>query len=108
MQQIKCVAGCTGTPRTKSVARVPTATLRIDKPRNCINSRITHKGVGSFGTLVGYAARGQPMTDGEPVDVCVVGGGLGGLALSIGLQELGLKYLVCEAADGLRTGDRPC
>lgn len=44
------------------------------------------------------------MSDSLHVDVCVVGGGLGGLALAIALQELGLRYVVCEAADELRTG----
>lgn len=38
------------------------------------------------------------------VDVCVVGGGLGGLALAVALQQLGLQYVICEAADELRTG----
>lgn len=38
------------------------------------------------------------------VEVCVVGGGLGGLAFAIALQELGLNYVVCESAEELRTG----
>ena len=35
-------------------------------------------------------------------DVVVVGGGLGGLALAIGLEELGLNWQLCEAAEELR------
>eukprot|EP00775_Hariotina_reticulata_P012352 gene12352-12486_t len=37
------------------------------------------------------------------IDVLVVGGGLGGLALAIGLQNLHLDWLLCEAASELRT-----
>ena len=36
-------------------------------------------------------------------DVLVVGGGLGGLALAVGLQQLGLDWRLCEAAEELRT-----
>lgn len=34
--------------------------------------------------------------------MCVVGGGLGGLALAIGLEKQGLTWCLCEAADELR------
>jgi 2-polyprenyl-6-methoxyphenol hydroxylase-like FAD-dependent oxidoreductase len=35
-------------------------------------------------------------------DVCVVGGGLGGLALAVALEQLGLDWQLCEAAEELR------
>lgn len=35
-------------------------------------------------------------------DVCVVGGGLGGLALAVGLEQLGLDWQLCESAEELR------
>lgn len=38
----------------------------------------------------------------EVYDVCVVGGGLGGLALAIGLEQLGLDWQLCESAEELR------
>lgn len=35
-------------------------------------------------------------------DVCVVGGGLGGLALAVGLEQLVLDWQLCESAEELR------
>lgn len=41
-------------------------------------------------------------------DVVICGGGLGGLALAIALEELGLDWQLCEAAEELRCGVRVC
>jgi 2-polyprenyl-6-methoxyphenol hydroxylase-like FAD-dependent oxidoreductase len=40
--------------------------------------------------------------DNHVYDVLIVGGGLGGLALAIGLEQLGLDWQLCEAAEELR------
>jgi 2-polyprenyl-6-methoxyphenol hydroxylase-like FAD-dependent oxidoreductase len=40
--------------------------------------------------------------DSQVYDVLIVGGGLGGLALAIGLEQLGLDWQLCEAAEELR------